>query len=288
MDTFIAQFFENTRNGFFDLLACLFSLIGETLVIVVVICLIFWLYDKRFGEKLALTAFSSMTVNGLLKGVVSRPRPYVDGTVSRVEIDNVLISTTDLADYQSFPSGHSQMGAGVFTCLGFHVRKSWGWVVYAVCTLGVMWSRLYFGVHYFTDVLTGFTLGAAFACGWEFIYRRFESKKYFLLGAFALLSILFLFFSPTKELVELSACTCAAAICMPIEHKFIRFENQRNWKKLLLRGVIGLALVAGIFALFSYLPFAFLEELPWKFVKYFCVVACATLGAPALFKVCKV
>ena len=285
----ILQFFENLRTGFGTACAFVFSLFGETLFLVVLICLLYWIYEKQFGEKLVLTAFSSMTVNSFLKLVIARPRPYTEEAgkiVSRVDIDaGPLLSTTELAPLESCPSGHSQMSAGMFFTAAFRYKKWWAWVVFPLATLGVMWSRMYFGVHDPTDVLLGATLGASFACLWELIYKKFDKYKWWIFGVFALISIVFTcIFHNNKGMVEICACTVAAAICLPLENKFIKFEDAKGAKSRILRALIGLICVGAVYCLFSFLPFHFLELLPWKFVKYFFTVSVATLLVPFLFK----
>ncbi len=289
MELAILQFIAQMRTQLGDLIACLFSLFGETLFLVVLICLIYWIYDKKLGERLVFTSFSSMPVNGALKNTFARPRPYTTGEVTRVEVDNPLISTMELDPYQSFPSGHSQMSAGLFISAACHYRKWWGWILFPLLTLGVMLSRLYFGVHYPTDVLVGATLGILFAIFWDWLYRKHEGKIFLVFALFALLSIGFVFLFPTdKSQIELCACAVATAICIPLEHAFVKFENAKSRKKKLYRALIGILCVGLVFGAFSFLPFAFLEELKWKFIKYFLTVATATLLVPALFKALKI
>lgn len=288
MELIILQFFETIRSDIATLLACLFSLFGETLFLVVLICLIYWIVDKKLGERLVLTSFSSMPVNGGIKSAVSRPRPYVGGGVTRVEVDNPLISTVELAPYESFPSGHSQMSAGLFFSSALHIRKKWGWILFPLLTLGVMLSRLYFGVHYPTDVLVGAAMGIAFAFFWDWMYQKHQSKIYLVFALFALLSIGLAFLFPNKSQIELCACAVATAICLPLENKFIKFENTTSFKKKLLRALIGIGCVGLVYGTFSFLPFEFLEELSWKFIKYFLTVSTATLIVPYLFKKLKI
>ena len=89
-------------------------------------------------------------------------------------------------------------------------------------------------------------------------------------------------------MVEICACTVAAALCLPIENKFIKFEDAKCAKNRIFRALIGLGCVGAVYCLFSFLPFEFLELLPWKFVKYFLTVSTATLLVPFLFKKLKV
>lgn len=283
MELAILRFFENLRSDFLTFFACAFTLFGETVFLIALVCLLYWLYDKSLGEKLVVVSFSSMCLNGLLKNVVARPRPFVNGGISRVEIHSPLLSTTTLEPYHSFPSGHSQLGAGMFFTSAFHFRKKILWIVFSLCALFVMLSRLYLGVHYPSDVLVGGALGALFACLWEWVLKKAEKSKYYIIAGFALLSILFSALAPSKRLIELCGCCVAAAICLPVENNFIRFENQPSFKKKLLRLALGLSCVGVVFGGFSVLPFAFLELWGWKFVKYFLTVITGALLVPYLF-----
>lgn len=287
MELSILRFFQSIRCGFGNFLACAFSIFGETLFLVLLICLLYWIYEKKLGEKLVLVTFSSMTVNGFIKSAVARPRPYVGDSVSRVHIDNAFLSTVELAPYESFPSGHAQLSAGLFFTGAFRFRKVWAWLLFPLLTLGVMCSRLYLGVHFPTDVLVGATMGSTFACFWEFIYQEFEGKKYYVFGVFALLSVLFTVLYPSKNMIEMCACSCATAICLPIENRWICFEDAKGVKNRIFRALVGIACVGVVFGAFS-LPFAVLDKYVFKFFKYFLTVVVATLVAPFLFKKLKI
>ena len=68
----------------------------------------------------------------------------------------------------SFPSGHSLMAVCLYGCLSLLLfltkpRTTWPLALaLLVFPLGIMWSRLYLGVHWFTDVVAG----GLVACVW--------------------------------------------------------------------------------------------------------------------------
>jgi undecaprenyl-diphosphatase len=80
----------------------------------------------------------------------------------------------------SFPSGHAMLSAVIYLTLGVLVAasqedrriKRYVLCVAVLLTVLVGMSRVYLGVHWPSDVLAGWALGASFAClGW-LIFRR--------------------------------------------------------------------------------------------------------------------
>ena len=287
MDVIVSQFFEGIRNPFLNAVASALTLFGEPIFMVVLICCVYWLVDKALGERLALVTFTSMLVNASMKVATKRARPYVAGNVSRVEMDG-LVDTVNLQPYESFPSGHSQISGGVAFGFATKQRKIWVWIIASLITLGVMWSRVYLGVHYLSDALCGAALGILFAFVWDILYRKAERYKYFILVGFSVLAIVMMIFIPEKSMFEFAGMLLAGTICLPVEEKFIGFENAKSWKHRLFRLLIGFACVGVVFGAFSLLPFDFLEQIGWKFVKYFLTVATATLLVPFLYKKLKI
>ena len=110
--------------------------------------------EKKYGVIVLLSLLLCLIFgNVLLKNLVARPRPchhpheYI-----------MLISIP--RDY-SFPSGHTFSSVAATIGIGYWNRK-WGMAA-AVVTVLMMFSRLYFYVHYPTDILGGIVLGTVLA-----------------------------------------------------------------------------------------------------------------------------
>jgi len=138
---------------------------GTTLVLVVtlVAVLAFVFHKRRIhglvmgGAVLAAWASSQAT-----KALYGRPRPD-------------LVPHEAYVYSASFPSGHSTMSTAAFLTLAMLVAsleskrrsKALAYGLAAFVVVGVGFSRVYLGVHWPSDVLAGWCLGAAWAlAGW--------------------------------------------------------------------------------------------------------------------------
>lgn len=114
--------------------------------------------DAMLKESARTTGLSWLSATGVtigLKYAVGRPRPYA-------KYPDDLVSVTTEFD-PSFPSGHTSMAFASAVSLSLCYPK---WYVVAPSLLWastVGFSRLYLGVHYPSDVLTGMVVGTAAA-----------------------------------------------------------------------------------------------------------------------------
>jgi undecaprenyl-diphosphatase len=141
---------------------------APALVIAVLAVVGFLVLAKAWRPAIFTLAASGggLIVSSLLKYAVDRPRPD-------------LVPHGNLIYTSSFPSGHSMMSAVVFLTLAALVTrlierkrlKGYALGVAMVLTLLVGVSRVYLGVHWPSDVLAGWSAGAAWALGCWLIAR---------------------------------------------------------------------------------------------------------------------
>ena len=135
---------------------------GTTLLTLVTLAVLIYLMllRKRHTAVMVVASIAGgALLSTLLKWMFARPRP--DIVPHGMEVYTA-----------SFPSGHSTMAAVVYLTLGALLARSQaqqGVKVFllslAACvTVIVGISRLYLGVHWPTDVLGGWALGAGWAC----------------------------------------------------------------------------------------------------------------------------
>ena len=98
----------------------------------------------------------SLLAYWVIKLNVKRPRPFAANPQIRAEVPPL--------DKYSFPSGHTMNNLAVASTVFFCVPQ-YGWIMMLLpLTWGLL--RVYFGVHWFSDVVCGFFLGIlSFAIG---------------------------------------------------------------------------------------------------------------------------
>ena len=138
--------------------------LGSIIVLVMITLAIagyLFLARKQAAAWLMLVAvFGGIGLSDLLKFAFGRPRPDIISPAARV-------FTT------SFPSGHATLSAITYLTIAALLARSqssprigvYFIVLAALLTILIGVSRIYLGVHYPTDVLGGWCVGAAWALG---------------------------------------------------------------------------------------------------------------------------
>lgn len=129
-----------------------------TITVIVAALLLVFHDRKREAAVFTLTVIAAQISSQALKAFYDRPRPD-------------LVTHGSHVYSQSFPSGHSVMAAATFFTLAtvlasVEAKKRTKALIYglaAVFVAGVGISRVYLGVHWPTDVLGGWALGASWA-----------------------------------------------------------------------------------------------------------------------------
>src|SRR5271169_2841370 len=136
--------------------------LGSIIVLVIVtftFSIYLFLTDKYAAGWLMLVAvFGGVALNELLKLAFARPRPNLIYQATRVFTS-------------SFPSGHAELSAITYLTIAVLLARSqssfnirlYYIIVAALLTTLIGASRIYLGVHYPTDVLGGWCIGAAWA-----------------------------------------------------------------------------------------------------------------------------
>jgi undecaprenyl-diphosphatase len=150
---------------------------GAGLTLIVVLVAGFFAAWRRWREAAILIAapLSGVLVSQWTKAFFDRERP--PDALHAVEVVS-----------PSFPSGHALLSAVVYLTLAVLVArftdrrrvKTYALAAGVVVTLLVGISRVYLGVHWPSDVLAGWSLGAAWALVWwfgEWLWERTRPAK---------------------------------------------------------------------------------------------------------------
>ncbi len=161
IDNNLTLFFKNLipHNYFFDTVFSFFSLQGASIFIWILI--VFFIVfveekehpgiskkDKKFILAFSFALFLSFFISEiLLKNIFKRLRP-IPTNFNQFQ----LFSTN-----YSFPSTHSTIAFALASILAFFDKKRKNF--YYILSFIIAYSRIYLGVHYFFDVLTGGIIG---------------------------------------------------------------------------------------------------------------------------------
>jgi membrane-associated phospholipid phosphatase len=181
IDAAILQLVIHWRNPVLNNVMHGFSAIGG-IGIVTGLCLVvlIWLWCKHHWSTLktfAVVAIGGTLINLAIKQFFERDRPDIKNLVG----GNPRTS--------SFPSGHAMLSFVIYGfvtyLLASRYEKYRGWIItgFVLLTIGIGISRLYLGIHWFTDVVAGYTAGMTwlFTCilSWELRlgYRHLKRLK---------------------------------------------------------------------------------------------------------------
>jgi undecaprenyl-diphosphatase len=159
---------EANRTSLLDELFLTVSFLGSTYLVLTAgaaATLLTWRRCRAVALTLAFATISRPLLEFTLKATVDRARPDLDRLVA--------------GNGPSFPSGHVMAAVALWGLLPVVValytrRRALWWASVAVSAgliVGIAASRVYLGVHWFTDVTAGLVVGAFFLIGVERVYH---------------------------------------------------------------------------------------------------------------------
>lgn len=143
--------------------ALLFSALGTEYCYLLILPLVYWLFDRKTGARLGILLLASVLLNDLAKVAFHLPRPFqVDPTL--------MIIPAAMERSFGFPSGHAQGAFLVWPFLALQTRDKFKWlpIAYALACC-ILLSRLILGVHWPLDVVGGALIGSTML----FIYQHY-------------------------------------------------------------------------------------------------------------------
>lgn len=249
-------FLEGLRTPLFDKVMQAVTYFGQELIVIAVICALYWCADKQFAYLIGFSYFSAGLCVQALKITFRIPRPWIlDPAFKPVE------SAVAGATGYSFPSGHTQSAVSLFFPMALRLSRIWQKCLCVLCFLLIGFSRMYLGCHTPQDVLVSMAVSILLSC---LVWRL---QKY-LIGQTTHLRLI---------AVILALCSLVAAL-----YSFLLFRNgtiEAEYAADCFKAAgAGLGFAAGWYMERKYLDFrtdGF--RLPGQFIKLFLGLAIALL-----------
>ena len=253
----LITFLQSHMGAFATAAASFFSVLGEEFFLVPVMGFLYWCYDKELGKAVGLNLVTALSWNAMLKNCFYRRRPYFDNPEIRClkPVDPEASADDIVAQGWSFPSSHTTSSTAVYAALSSLNRRSAALRIIGVLLpvlIGV--SRFCLGVHYPTDVLAGWLLGAATIAIVTFLRSRIRNSL--LLYALLLLTAVpGLFYCTTTDYYSAFGLMAGALGGFYFEEKAVHFRNTRSVARSVLRLLGGIGLFLGLIVI-TKLPFS--------------------------------
>jgi membrane-associated phospholipid phosphatase len=257
------------------------TFLGEEAFFLLVLPFLYWCIDRSLGARITLLFLFSAWLNASAKIVAAQPRPF--------EYDPRIQKLAE-AGGGGLPSGHTQGAVVFWGYLAAAYSRRWLWIVAAFFIILIPLSRLYLGMHFPTDLIGGYVIGAGLLIPFLYLQdsiTRWVQKMPLVrqLGLAISLPALMTVLSPglDKNCIIAAATLMGIAVGFVLEQRFICFETKGTCWRRILRFIVGISV---IMALWLGLKAAFTGLEPtvfFRFTRYTLMGLWGALGAPWLF-----
>lgn len=282
----IVDFFQSLKCLFLDKFFEFTNFLGSELFFFLVFFLIYWTYRKNYAFKYMLVYVVSFGFNALLKNIIRRPRPH------------------NLQGYGfSFPSGHAQSYGAVVGQLYYEAKihnkptKKWLKVEFLldviIGAILVGCGRMYFGMHYPTDVIAGFLIGIYVITAATFLFNYWGTKininlKKILpllipvaIGAYFLVTFVDVFDGDSLlRIYAFIGMYLGVTIGYLLDCRFVKYDSTDTLKNRIKKGVWGTIVMVVLYFVTVYqIKTPYLTP-----IAYFIIGVVGTFLLPLIFK----
>ncbi len=224
--------------------------LGDTLVYMLVLPIIYYAYDKKIGKRLAFCVLLSGYITESFKASFKDPRP----------------PTTDEPSY-GFPSGHSLSAAAYWGYIGYGLKDEVKNYVVPIITSIIIFlvalSRVIIGIHDLQDIAGGLIMGIGFLLAFIHLEPTL-TEKYNALNLTKRMSIaiivpLLLFLIGTivfltENFALVGGFMLGASIGFVLEEERVKYEpSEVNNKAKIINLVLGIVILLVVYFLNSFL-----------------------------------
>jgi membrane-associated phospholipid phosphatase len=157
--TLFLQALGNWLSGPFKLITAL----GNEEFYILIMPFLFWCVNSVMGIRAGVMLLLSGGIKDFLKVVIHTPRPYwVDTRVKAITTETSF----------GMPSGHSMDAASIWGVIAVSIKRRWAtWLsILLIFLIGL--SRIYLGVHFIHDVISGWLVGGLILWGYLKVEKR--------------------------------------------------------------------------------------------------------------------
>lgn len=228
---------QEFRTPFLSKIFEYITMFGEELLLIVVMCIVFWCISKEGGYKLILSIVFASALNDVLKHTFNVERPWVKD-------ERIIPLRIETATGSSFPSGHTQVGGSMWFSVSRSFRKPVVVAVSYVMMLLLAISRVYLGVHTPLDVVTSLVLCVIGVLLMHFIMdKALKNNSIIPLLIVAACAAVGLIFYKEESYYKMTGLLLSLPLAFYLENKYIKFNPKTKFLKQILKAIIGFAVV---------------------------------------------
>lgn len=237
---------QELRSPFMDQFMHVLNLLDTLPFYVFAITLILFSYKQNLGFRLLYLLFISSFINQDAKELLAQPRPC--------QLDSALCMI--FAKSHGLPSGAAQTMFVLFGYMSYHLRNKFFTIFSVFFILLIGFSRVYLGLHFVTDLLGGWFLGAILLTGYIYLLPRVmryiqKQSKTTLVILFSLGAGFFSFLALNKN-TSLTVMACFGVSIGLIYTHLSR--DPQNLKERIFRPLVALSGVTMLLLLTLLLP----------------------------------
>ncbi|UCD78305.1 MAG: phosphatase PAP2 family protein [Desulfobacterales bacterium] len=257
------------------------TLLGEETFYLIFMPLVYWCIDRRNGARLFILLLLSAYLNAIAKVLANQPRPFTyDHRVRPIAT----------AEGGGLPSGHTQNAVVIWGYLAARSGKATAWLAAGFLMVAIPLSRVYLGVHFPTDLIGGYLLGALILILFLRLAFRLEIwlaeqgvVRQILISLGGPMILILLNAGGDKAVLSMASVLMGICAGFALERRFVGFSCNGSWWERILRYLLGGAV---LFALWGGLKTAFADLEPaalFRFIRYSLLGLWGGVGAPWVF-----
>lgn len=281
------------------------SLLGLFEFYLALLPLLYWCVNKRFGKEVAYLLAVTNVLNAMGKHLLRQPRP--------LWLDEAVGLSPEIS--YGAPSGHVQLATVIYLFTATRVQRRSVWLLAIAGILLMALSRIYLGVHFWQDAISGFLFGVLVLASY-FVWRdryhvafgnRLLGQRLLLVVVFPLaMAVLYgiglLFIGALSSVVWLDAAEIAERVSLEevfaaigvllglgigfiLEASRVHFVVDGTWPRRAVRYLVGMV---GTLIIWRGLALVFPEDpqwlaLPLRLLRYWLASMWVAYYAPLLF-----